>query len=207
MKFDHERAGAEMVAAFRDFGVDLDRLDPKEAGRLLRDGSAPSELAWYLDGAALSRDLLGRPEAEWRRLVEAARAVDPDPWRDQVRATVGRRGPAALETLRRLADDAKGLEAQPAMSLVILAMQLQNGIGDSLRAESVLRRAWKLKPNDFLVNFLLGISLREQSIPNKEMAAPGGGCAVPDGSRRDPPDQRHRPRQPRRRPGVPREGG
>ena len=81
------------------------------------------------------------------------------------------RDPAAVAMLSRLADDAKGVEAQPAWSLVILAMQLQNGIGDALRAESVFRRAWKLKPDDFFVNFLLGVSLRDESIPNKEMAA------------------------------------
>ena len=34
-KFD--RADADLAAAFRDFGVDVDRLDPTEAGRRLRD--------------------------------------------------------------------------------------------------------------------------------------------------------------------------
>ncbi len=171
VSFDSVRVDAEFMAAFRDFGVDLDRLDPKEAGRLLRGRSAPIELAWYLDGAALNRVMIGRPEADWRRLVEVARSADPDPWRDKVRATMGRRDPAAVAMLSRLADDAKGVEAQPAWSLVILAMQLQNGIGDALRAESVFRRAWKLKPDDFFVNFLLGVSLRDESIPNNKMAA------------------------------------
>ena len=52
-----DRADADLAAAFRDFGVDVDRLDPTEAGRRLRGRSAPMELAFCLDNWALMRDI------------------------------------------------------------------------------------------------------------------------------------------------------
>src|SRR5262249_34478860 len=102
-------------------------------------------------------------------LVEAAKAVDADPWRDAVRATIGKRDATTSETLRKLADNEKGLEAQPATSLLLLSSQL-DGMGDRARAESVLRLAWRLKPDDFFVNFILGQSLHTGA-PDKEMPA------------------------------------
>jgi serine/threonine-protein kinase len=167
---DMKRGDAEITAAFRDFGVDLDQLDPKEAGRRLRARSAPTELAWYLDGLAFMRIGLGRSEPDWRRLVDASRVTDPDLWRDAVRATAGRRDAAAVAALHKLADDEKGLDSQPAKSLIILAAQLQNVIGDQARGESVLRRAWRIKPDDFFVNFLLGTSLARESGTVKDPA-------------------------------------
>lgn len=125
------------AAAFRDFGLDPDRLDPEEAGKQIARRSEPVELAAYLDDWAVQR-VAAREKidvATWRRLLVAAQVADPDPWRVALRDQIGRND---LEALRRLADDRRGLEAQSSRSLALLATAL-SGRGDRERAERVLR--------------------------------------------------------------------
>jgi serine/threonine-protein kinase len=149
-----ERTDADYAKAFRDFGIDFTRLDPGEAGRRLAARSAPVEFASFLDDWVYVRAYIP-PDKErglWRRLNDAARVADPEPWRDALRAQI--RG-TDLAVLPRLADDEKALEGQPATSLLLLAhsLQLQN---DRSRAERVLLRAWRLHPDDYWVNDQLG---------------------------------------------------
>jgi len=152
--WDRKRTDAEYAAAFRGFGMDLDQLDPKEAGKQLAQRSKPVEFASYVDDWALRRrEARGEnDEASWRRLLAAAKTADPDPWRGALRDQVGRND---REALVRLAKDQKTLESQPARSLALLASAL-TGRGDKDLAEQVLRRAWQLDPGDFWVNFALG---------------------------------------------------
>ncbi len=51
--WDGKQTDGEYAAAFRDFGIDLERLDPAEAGRQIARRSAPVELASYLDDWAV----------------------------------------------------------------------------------------------------------------------------------------------------------
>ena len=149
-----EKTNAEYRAAFLDFGIDFETLDPKEAGKRLAARSAPVELAAFVDDWTYVRNAIP-PEKEkglWRRLNEAARAADPDPWRDALRAQIRGTDKASLA---RLADDQKAPEAQPATSLLLLARWLENQ-RDRPRTEAVLLRAWRLQPNDFWVNDQLG---------------------------------------------------
>ena len=46
---------ASYMTAFRDFGIDIDQLDPTEAGRRVRERSNRLELAFFLDDWALVR--------------------------------------------------------------------------------------------------------------------------------------------------------
>jgi eukaryotic-like serine/threonine-protein kinase len=149
-----KRSDAEYAAAFRGFGIDLDHLDSKQAGKQIAQRSAPVELASYLDDWALQRrQALDQKDAEsWRRLFAAAQAADPDPWRVALRDQIGQDD---RDALLRLAADQKTLEVQPAPSLVLFASALA-GRGDKVRAEQVLRRARRLQPGDFWVNFDLG---------------------------------------------------
>ena len=80
-------------------------------------------------------------------LVAAARVADPDPWRDRLRAA--HQDPTAL---RALADDEPGLEVQPAISLMRLAIALRDDAKDWDRGARVLRLAWRRFPNDFWTN-------------------------------------------------------
>jgi Flp pilus assembly protein TadD len=73
-----------------------------------------------------------------------------------VRAKFGGQDAAAIAAFRALADDDRALEPRSAASLVLLARQL-NPERDRARAESVLRRAWRQRPDDFWVNHELGL--------------------------------------------------
>ena len=80
-RVDHrelKRSDAEYADVFRQAGLDLDATGPEEAGRWLASRTEPVEMAGYLDDWAFVRRRLGRPEADWRRLVAAARVGDPD---------------------------------------------------------------------------------------------------------------------------------
>ena len=152
--WDPKRTDSEYAEAFYGFGVNLDKTDPKEAGRQLAGRSAPVELASFLDDWAVERHKArgGNDDTAWRRLIAAAQATDPEPWRIALRDRMARND---QEGLRRLAGDEKGLEAQPAASLLLLAQSLLLQ-GDYAQAERVLQRAWRSKPGDFWVNFTLG---------------------------------------------------
>jgi tetratricopeptide (TPR) repeat protein len=147
---------AGYVPAFRKAGLDLDATDPAAAGRWLAARPAAAELVGYLDDWAIRRLRENRPEAEWRRVVAAARAADLDPWRDALRARVGNSAPAAASELRRLADDDRALDAQPASGLILLARLLRGDYDDRERAARVLRRATLRHPSDFWAHFLMG---------------------------------------------------
>ncbi len=153
-RIDWKRADAEFAAAFRTAGLDVDAVEPREAGRWISGRAHPVELASYVDDWALSRRAAERPDPDWQRLVAVARVADPDPWRDQLRANIAS-GATAAAALRKLADDEKSTINESAVSLLLLARQLRNGLKDSVRAEAVLKKAWALYPGDFWINLLL----------------------------------------------------
>jgi len=150
---DPKRTDTDYAAAFRAFGIDLDQLGPEEAGKQIGRRSAPVELVSYLDDWAVQRRKARdkEDEASWRRLLAAAQVADPNPWRGALRDQIGRDG---IEALRGLSANEKDLEAQSPASLVLLAVALQ-GQGDRTLAERVLKRAWRIKPDDFWVNSAL----------------------------------------------------
>jgi serine/threonine-protein kinase len=150
------RADADYTAAFQKAGLDLDRTDPALVGKWLAARTEPMELASFLDDWSDVRRARGRPAAEWRRLVQAARAADPDHWRDALRARVGDDDPGAVAEFLHLADDEKALDRQPAASLVLLARQLKWLANDRERAARVLRRAVLRHPADFWAQNDLG---------------------------------------------------
>ena len=146
------------AAAFREFGMDVEEVDPTEAGRLLRKSSNPLELAFFLDDWTLVRreaqNTAGEAEKHldsWRRLIATARAIDPDPWRNELRGLIGGND---SEAVKHLAQEEEALAAQPARSLLLLARVLE-AHGDKPQAEKALKRAWRLRPDDFWICALL----------------------------------------------------
>src|SRR5262249_45343004 len=140
----------------------------RDFGSALAGRPASVEIAAALDEwSFIRRYEIGAEEASWRRLVEAARAADPDPWRNRLRSALGLPSDELRATLRRLADEAKarsshpvagGAEAgpsQPTFGLLLLSDALKR-MGDRDRASAVLRDAWRREPGDFWVNFELG---------------------------------------------------
>jgi len=155
---DPTRTDAEYAAAFRNAGLDLDNTDASSAGKWLAARASPAELVSYLDDWAARRRTTGRPEPDWRRLVSAARAADPDPWRDAIRARFGATDDASLAELHRLAGDEKALDAQPVGSLVLLARQLSLTLKDRELAADVLRRGVRRFPEDFWAHAELALT-------------------------------------------------
>jgi serine/threonine-protein kinase len=147
-----EKTDGDYGQAFREFGADIEKLATNDAGRILRSRSDPVALAAFLDDWAYVRSTRSADEKFWRAPMAVARVIDPNPWRDRLRAQI--RGPEK-GALARIADDAKGLEGQPGQSLLLLGRWLL-AEKDRFRAEAVLTRAWKAEPNDFWVNDLLG---------------------------------------------------
>jgi tetratricopeptide (TPR) repeat protein len=151
---DNARTDADYLAAFLEFGINFEKLDAKDAGNRLATRSAPIELAAFVDDWVYVNYAIraNKEKGLWRRLNEAARAADPDPWRGALRSQIQGTDKAAL---LRLADDQQELARQPASSLLLLARWLQ-AVDDRSRAEAVLLRAWRLQPDDFWVNDQLG---------------------------------------------------
>ncbi len=158
---DYERADAEYSAAFRDYGVDIERLEPSVAGGRLAASPVAIELANALDQwTFMLRSPFQRDFAGAMRLVMIAKTVDPDPWRNQLRDTLGvmmkdRRG--TLNLLNRLAATAQP-DQLPEASVTRLAFALSS-LGSRKRAINLLRRAQLAHPDDFWINMDLGREL------------------------------------------------
>ncbi len=166
---DEAKADAEYASAFRAYGVDLDKLDPKEAGRVLAAGSAAADLASALDRWAFLRRgrTLHDPQGA-NRLIAAAKTADPDPWRNRLRDSLGQMGggPARrLENLERLSATAD-VEHLPVASVTRLATSLAF-LGRRETAITLLRRSQASHRDDFWVNADLGRELMASSRPDE----------------------------------------
>ena len=86
-KFDWGLGDRLYAQAFRDYGIDVEALTPEEVAQRMPDGAVRIALAAALDDWARLRriDLRRRDTRDWKHLVAAARATDPDPWRNRLR--------------------------------------------------------------------------------------------------------------------------
>jgi eukaryotic-like serine/threonine-protein kinase len=162
-KEDLNKTGSAYSAAFREFGVDVDQLEPSEAGRLFKQRSNPQEFASRLDDWTLIRKA-GTDEKDgqsWKRLILAAQATDLDPWRNSLRSLIGNQD---HEAARRLASDEKELARQPARSLYLLAQVLESTRSGNYHEQflkesiEILKRAWRQSPNDYQICRNLGVA-------------------------------------------------
>jgi serine/threonine-protein kinase len=160
--YDEGRADAEYAQAFRDYGIDVDRLAIEGAAKRIRARPAvvAVELVTALDGWALERRWRKRTVDDWQRLVEVARAADPNPdaLRNRLRDLVGRKDRAAVRNLVASVDVAN----LPAQSLHLLG-KLLNEADDPEGAVEVLERGWHRHPLDALINFNLAWGLHALS--------------------------------------------
>ena len=158
------------ATAFREFGVDLDKVDPEESGGMLRQHSQPLQIAFAIDNWALLRKYhtkfaegKGQNQAEdwqYNRLIEVAKAIDDDPWRCAIRATIDS---ANRQEIFKLLENGEQISKQPARALYMLAHllnQQQFNYHNSNRAYSpislvMLKRAWQLSPSDFQICWTL----------------------------------------------------
>jgi hypothetical protein len=81
--FDSEAGFTAYADAFREYGIDVDSLDPKEVAEKIRLRPINRQLVAALDDWALA---LMRLNAEgWKHRLAVARAADPDVWRNRLR--------------------------------------------------------------------------------------------------------------------------
>jgi len=99
--FDGAKSNQRYAQAFRAFGIDVEGLPPDQAASLIRNRSVRVELAaalddWYM---AVKRQ---KPvdDARLKRLMEVARAADPDELRTKVRRALEQRDPIGLVELQ-----------------------------------------------------------------------------------------------------------
>lgn len=166
---------AAYAAAFRQAGIDVEALEPKAAGARIaaRPQSVKTAIVAALDHwitVRRTRDTQGHARVEtWPRLVAVARAADPDPDRDELRAALTIKNNAKrLEQLRPLAERAK-IQTWPPASLVLLALTLTYA-GDRDEGIRVLQRASGVYPTDAFVHFTLGYFLENATPPRREEA-------------------------------------
>ena len=109
-----------------------------------------------------------RDSAGALRLSETARAADPDPWRNRLRALMeGSTEKDPEKSLRELAASARIDELPPA-SIQLLGTALLSA-GDAPRAETVLRQGQRKYPGDVGLNYNLAecldrLSRRDEAI-------------------------------------------
>jgi serine/threonine protein kinase/Flp pilus assembly protein TadD len=151
---EDEASDAAYAAAFRDYGLNVDGLDPQAAAEQVRARSIHGQLVAALDDWALAQKALKREG--WAHRLAVARAADPDRWRNRLRDYLEGNDPKALEE----AAAADNAHDWPAQNLVQLG-RLARGTTSAERVAAVLVRAQRRCPGDFWINEQLGLLLLE----------------------------------------------
>jgi serine/threonine-protein kinase len=164
--FDYEGEDRGYAAAFRDYGIDVETLDPRESVERIGARAIRVELAAALDGWAKTRRWVPQKDRKsWQDLLAVARAADPDPQRAALRDAVLRRDRSALVQWAA-ADEVRAL---PPVTLVLLAADLAE-IGGASEATALLRRAQEQHPGDFWINHQLAYHLGKMHPPQRDEA-------------------------------------
>jgi serine/threonine protein kinase/tetratricopeptide (TPR) repeat protein len=153
--YDNAWADASYAQAFRDYGIDVESLEPAEAARRIGDRTIRLELTVALDHWANKRAKIpeGARDAgrrDWKRLLAVSRVADPDPWRNHLRDALEQRDARALTELAA----SPKIGDLPLQTLSLLAEHLS-----AEPAVAVLRLARQQYPDDFWINFQLAWSL------------------------------------------------
>jgi serine/threonine-protein kinase len=145
--FDGDAVGAAYAKAFRDAKLDVFALRPEVAASLLADRHEKERIAAALDAWAWVETV--RPRKA--QLSSIAKQVDPDPFRNKLRAAMASQDAAALLALVKTKD----VDSLPAPSVVLLAGGLRSSNYEE-EAITVLTTARKRYPSDFWIHQNLG---------------------------------------------------
>ena len=179
LHLDYGRADREYATAFRDYGIDVDRLPPADAGARIAAAPIAAEMVDALDQWAFVRRMAPRDASRARLLSAVAKAADPDPWRCRLRdaldleATDRERARAAFEELAASAPE----DVLHRESISRLAYALGH-LGDEEMATSLLRRAQRAHPDDFWINFDLARSLMGAGRPDEAVRFYSAAVAI-----------------------------
>ena len=165
---DWSRTDAAYSTAFRAADIDALTLPPGEIGARIK--ARPATVAVILSAALDDWARIRREKRHDRsgaeRVALAARAADPDPWRNRLRdALDAPEGQKRFDALRDLARSAQ-VDDLPAVSLDLLGSALREA-GDPQRAEAVLRRAQRRRPCDVWLNYNLAQCLEKLARRNE----------------------------------------
>lgn len=153
------QSNLDFATAFREYGIDVAVLSPKDAAERIQSRTIGIHLAAALDDWASNSD----PEQQVR-LLSISRAADPDEWRNRFRV-------ACLESGDELIELAKLIPIQQssARTLNQLGNKLwhQGEFGEALRLQ---RAAQQLAPDDFWINHDLASNLANAKPPQNEQA-------------------------------------
>jgi probable HAF family extracellular repeat protein len=165
VKDDHfdTRLGDRLYGeAFRDYGIDVESLGPEVVASKMPAGPVREELIAALDDwMRLRREMHKKDDSGWKRLLAAARAADPDPWRNRLR---GAWEGGDQKALGDLASSAPFDRLHPC-DVLLLEANLDTG-----RAVAVLREAQQRRPGDFWLNHAFGMRLHSMRPPRFDEA-------------------------------------
>jgi serine/threonine-protein kinase len=171
-------AEEQFASAFRRWnaGLDLDRTPLEKVVTLLQAQPEPvvQEVVAGLDEWALQRRRKGRPEAEWRRLLEIAERLDRNDRRKEVRrlltSSPQKRTKATATQWDKVRADLRQLATkvdvtrEPVLGLLSLARVLY-AFGEERTAEKLLRAAVAVHRGEALLLFNLGQLLEQKKPP------------------------------------------
>jgi tetratricopeptide (TPR) repeat protein len=151
--------------AFRNYGLDLDQLEPDRAVARIEGSAIREQLVAALDDWLLA---LSGSSRNQERLLAVLDRADPDPWRQPLRGLfvntnlkalreLDRKENAHAQALRELARK-ENAPAQPPADAILLGRALIE-LGDLGLAVDFLLRAQQEHPNDFWLNEELGLWL------------------------------------------------
>jgi hypothetical protein len=163
-KFDFAGADPAYELAFQDYGIDVLKLAPEEAGKRMNAKRIRVELAVALqDWARICRYSRLKEDTTGKALLAIARTADPDEWRNQVRDALERMDQGALAELAR-SDQTTKLSPASVISLVAALWET----GASKEAVGLLRKTHQKYPGDFWINFELAFTLARMQPPHLE---------------------------------------
>jgi tetratricopeptide (TPR) repeat protein len=169
LHLDYARADREYATAFRDYRIDVDRLEPADAGTRIAAAPITAEMVDALDQWAFVRRIASpRDASKAHHLSAIAKAADPDPWRCRLRDALDLEAAdpkRARATFRELAAAAPE-EALHRESLSRLAYALGH-LGERETETALLRRAQRAHPESFWINHDLARSLMGTGRPEE----------------------------------------
>ncbi|MDX2035321.1 MAG: protein kinase [Isosphaeraceae bacterium] len=156
-----EGLDSDYAAAMLNYGIDIDQLDVRKAAARLssRPADFRLQLAAMLDDWYFTLRKLDDRGKRPGRVIDLARALDPDPERDRFRTLASSLSPRShREEWKSLAetDSIGGLEP-PSASIFSRMLDL---VGEHALARKVYEKSLARRPHDLWTNFELGKSYR-----------------------------------------------
>jgi len=133
------RTERQFAAVFRECGVDLDVLTADEAARRLWPRTVTVEVATAIDAWVSVARQAQVDKSQWQRLLEVARAIDPEPMRTHLREVVARDDHDAVRGLLKSVK-VEDLSAQSALFFAH-ALDEANARDEALKVIRLAQRA------------------------------------------------------------------